>query len=70
MTTSINVKSRTSTGGVSAQHVSILAVLAIWKERRVLGRMDENRLRDLGLSTTEAATEAARPFWDLPKCPR
>lgn len=42
-------------------------VLLTWEERRqsrrVLGRLDQHLLRDIGLSARAAEDEAARPFW-------
>ncbi len=35
------------------------------RERRMLVGMDDHMLKDLGLSGI-AATEASRPFWDVP----
>lgn len=70
MTISINITSRRSSSCVSQPRFSISAMFIVWKERRELARMDESRLWDLGISPIDAATETARPFWDLPKCPR
>lgn len=33
------------------------------RNRRALGRLDPHLLRDIGLSSDEARTEAAKPFW-------
>ena len=45
--------------------------LATWirvaKERRMLGKLTEQQLRDIGVDAGAAAAEADRPFWDLPK---
>ena len=41
--------------------------LAVWRQRRVLARLDDNVLKDIGISRAEAEAEAARPFWDLPR---
>lgn len=37
------------------------------RERRALAGLGERQLRDLGIDPVEAAREAARPFWELPK---
>lgn len=37
------------------------------RERRQLAGLTERQLRDLGIDPAEAAREAGRPFWDLPK---
>jgi uncharacterized protein YjiS (DUF1127 family) len=47
------------------------AVLASWlwacserrAQRRALAELDDDRLRDIGLTRAEAQVEAARPFW-------
>lgn len=33
------------------------------RDRRLLARLDSHLLRDIGLSTDEARTESAKPFW-------
>lgn len=37
--------------------------LARRRDRRLLARLDAHLLRDIGLSTEEARTETAKPFW-------
>jgi uncharacterized protein YjiS (DUF1127 family) len=32
-------------------------------QRRALAELDDDRLRDIGLTRAEAQIEAARPFW-------
>jgi uncharacterized protein YjiS (DUF1127 family) len=32
-------------------------------QRRALAELDGHRLRDIGVSRTQAAAEAAKPFW-------
>ena len=32
-------------------------------QRRVLARLDDDALRDIGISRSDAAREAAKPFW-------
>lgn len=49
----------------SVRSTPIATFFAVWQERRALAKMDDARLRDLGISPTEAAREAARPIWDL-----
>jgi uncharacterized protein YjiS (DUF1127 family) len=46
--------------------VTLARVVAVWRERRALARLDDARLADLGLTREEAMREARRPFWDLP----
>ncbi len=36
-------------------------------ERRRLGALTDAELKDLGLTRDQAAAEADRPFWDLPR---
>jgi uncharacterized protein YjiS (DUF1127 family) len=46
--------------------MSLLSLLSLWKSRRQLKRLTSAQLRDAGLSHRDAATEAARPIWDIP----
>ena len=48
------------------RRVTISNLLSLYRQRRELGQLDAERLEDLGLSVTEARTEASRPFWDVP----
>ena len=41
-------------------------ILAAWRSRQVLARLDDRALTDIGLSRKEAQTEAAKPIWDVP----
>ncbi len=45
----------------------LVSLLRRWMERaeqrRILGEMDDYRLRDIGLGRDEASAEARRPFW-------
>ncbi|WP_336096227.1 DUF1127 domain-containing protein [Roseovarius sp. CH_XMU1461] len=34
------------------------------RQRRLLAELDADRLADIGLTRTEALSEARRPFWD------
>lgn len=53
-----------------APRMSLLQRLASYaklqRSRRALARLDDCALSDIGLSVTEAHTEARRPFWDAP----
>ena len=40
--------------------------LVVWQQRRVLARLDDARLYDIGLSRADAQREAKRPLWDVP----
>lgn len=39
---------------------------ALRRQRKALVRLDDAALRDLGLSRSEAETEAKRAAWDVP----
>lgn len=41
-------------------------VVALYRQRRALARLDASRLEDLGLSREEALREADKPIWDVP----
>ena len=45
---------------------SVFSLIALAKQRRALARLDETRLKDLGVTAREADIEARRPFWDVP----
>lgn len=34
-----------------------------WRQRQMLAEMDRRLLRDIGLSSSDAAEEARKPFW-------
>ena len=50
----------------ASRRMSLLSLLSLWKSRRQLKRLTSAQLRDAGLSHRDAATEAARPIWDIP----
>ncbi|MHA1530170.1 MAG: DUF1127 domain-containing protein [Alphaproteobacteria bacterium] len=41
--------------------------IRVSSERRSLAGLNEHQLRDIGVDAVAAATEASRPFWDVPK---
>ncbi|WP_170460446.1 DUF1127 domain-containing protein [Ruegeria arenilitoris] len=41
--------------------------LAAAHQRRELARLDDRALQDIGITRSEALTEASRPFWDAPE---
>lgn len=47
--------------------VGLAQIVLIWETRRAgrnaLKRLDTHMLRDIGLDTTTAGDEAAKPFW-------
>lgn len=42
------------------------AMIALWRQRRALARLDDRALADIGVTRAEAIAEAARPVWDVP----
>ena len=46
---------------------SPMQYLEIWRTRRALAALDADALRDIGVSAKAAATEAAKPIWDVPQ---
>lgn len=44
---------------------SLFAMIAVYRQRRHLARLDDAALNDIGVSRDEAEREASRPFWDL-----
>lgn len=55
----------------SAPRTSLTAIIAtsftVWKQRRALAALAPHQLKDMGISRQNAALEAARPLWDLPR---
>lgn len=49
-----------------ASRPSLLGYLSLYRQRRALAALDNDRLADLGLSRHDAETEARRPVWDAP----
>lgn len=45
----------------------VLAMLSARRSRQELARLDDDLLRDAGLTRDQAAREIARPFWDVPR---
>mgnify|MGYP000722374603 CR=1 len=49
---------------------SLIAVVSefvsVWRQRQELRNLDTNALNDIGISSSQAFSEAQRPFWDLP----
>ena len=43
----------------------LFAMIAVYRQRRHLARLDDAALNDIGVSRDEAEREASRPFWDL-----
>ncbi len=40
--------------------------LDLWRQRRALRRLDDDALRDLGVTRAQAEAEASRSVWDAP----
>lgn len=53
-------------GGLRLQ-LPLVQWIRVSRERRMLGRLTEQQLRDIGIDGATAAAEASRPFWDLPE---
>ena len=49
-----------------AHRPRIADLFALARQRRALARLDDAALEDIGLSRSDAETEAQRPFWDAP----
>lgn len=45
---------------------SLTRMFGIWRQRRTLKALDEDALRDIGVTRAEAEAEANRPIWDAP----
>jgi uncharacterized protein YjiS (DUF1127 family) len=41
--------------------------IRVSRERRMLGKLNEHQLRDIGVDVATAGEETSRPFWDLPE---
>ena len=41
--------------------------IRVSRERRMLGKLNEHQLRDIGVDVATASEETSRPFWDLPE---
>lgn len=50
----------------AARRIAVSDVLGLFRQRRALAQLDDARLADLGLTRSEAETEARRPVWDVP----
>lgn len=42
------------------------AMAEVYRSRRALAQLDASALRDVGISTSQANAETARPLWDIP----
>ncbi|MEQ9695655.1 DUF1127 domain-containing protein [Shimia sp. SDUM112013] len=51
----------------SARKPSLMGLLALYRQRHALARLDDAALLDIGLTRAEALAEAKRPIWDVPK---
>ncbi len=55
------------TKDIQAMLARVLTTLMRWRahavERRALNELDDHILRDIGLTRSQALSEAARPFW-------
>lgn len=46
---------------------TIVTAVNVMQERARLARMEEHELADIGVDRVQAAREAGRPVWDLPR---
>jgi uncharacterized protein YjiS (DUF1127 family) len=46
--------------------VALDLAFEVRRERRMLLRLDDRALKDMGFDRGEAYSEAHRPFWDIP----
>ncbi len=62
--------SRSRTILKSRQRFSFIRFIALalraFRQRRQLSKLDNRRLRDIGVTREEAAKEAGRHVWDVP----
>lgn len=45
----------------------VLSLLSLARQRRALARLDDRALHDIGITRSEAQSEAKRPVWDAPE---
>lgn len=64
-TITANYFSTHSTYAPRGMFSSIRRAFAVQAERRQLADMDDRMLADIGLSRSDAMTEARRPLWDM-----
>jgi uncharacterized protein YjiS (DUF1127 family) len=58
-------RQRPQAGVWSSARNRLLAMVQARRSRRVLARMDDHMLADIGLGRGDAMMEAARPMWDI-----
>ncbi|WP_085891918.1 DUF1127 domain-containing protein [Roseovarius litorisediminis] len=58
--------SHTSCRPAPTTKTSLMDLLALYRQRRALARLDAASLQDIGLSHDEAQIEAHRRPWDVP----
>lgn len=46
--------------------ITVQRSAALARQRKALQNLDDDALRDIGLSRSEAEAEAERPIWDAP----
>lgn len=51
---------------VRRRRIGPLDLLALWRQRRQLARLDARMLSDIGVTRDEAVREADRAIWDAP----
>lgn len=53
--------------GLTLPTLPILRMFSVMGERRRLSQLSDKQLDDIGMTYADAAREANRPFWDLPR---
>lgn len=56
-------------GRLSCAMHKLAALVALHRSRQALARLDDDQLRDIGLSRADVATELRRPFWQNDPAP-
>lgn len=60
-----HIATRTQYRPAAQARFPLLTWMRIARQRRLLARLDDRALADIGLSRREALAEAHRPFWDM-----
>jgi len=56
----------TRAGSLKSMTRTVLGAFFARKSRRALAELDDNLLRDIGLTREDAQSEAAKPIWNVP----
>ncbi|SDX35327.1 DUF1127 domain-containing protein [Litoreibacter albidus] len=47
--------------------IGLMGYISLYRQRRALAGLDDTRLNDIGVSRSDAESEALRPVWDAPQ---